>query len=392
MNMNTINEALNYLKKGKLIIVTDDDNREAEGDLIGLANLVTAENINFMTKYARGLICAPITQQRAVQLGLSPMSTKNTDAFGTAFTVSVDHKETTTGISAFDRAKTIFKLSQTTGTPDDFFRPGHIFPLIGEEGGLLQRRGHTEAALELAQLANKSEAAYICEILNDDGTMARRPKLEELAALWQLPIISIEELTLYLRNQHMLTVNLPSEYGDFKLSLFTDEEGRDNLLIAKGQITPDTPPLIRIHSECLTGDIFGSHRCDCGEQLHESLRMINQNGNGALIYLRQEGRGIGLKNKLLAYQLQEHGRDTVEANLELGFQADERHYSFATEILKTLGITRIRLITNNPDKIAQIQAEGIQVVERVPLEISPHPENISYLRTKQAKFHHFLSI
>ncbi|WP_270346242.1 GTP cyclohydrolase II [Enterococcus thailandicus] len=392
MNHKKIEEALLELRKGNLIIVADDESREAEGDLVGIANLVSPETINFMTKFARGLICAPISLQRAKQLQLTEMVQKNTDPFGTAFTISVDYETTVTGISAYDRAKTIKALGQTTTKATMFHQPGHIFPLIGKEGGVLKRRGHTEAALDLAKLTNQSEAAYICEILNEDGTMARLEQLKVLAHSWQMPLITVEELKQYLEEQRP-TVQLPTAYGDFELTLFEDSAGEEHLLLTKDDVRKSEEPLlVRIHSECLTGDVFGSHRCDCGDQLHEAMRMISERGTGAILYLRQEGRGIGLKNKLLAYQLQETGIDTYDANLALGFEPDERTYQFAVEMLKKTGIQRIELLTNNPEKVTQLMEQGIEVVKRVPLEIPPEKENYTYLQTKKTRFHHLLSI
>ena len=392
MNHKKLEEALLELRKGNLIIVADDESREAEGDLVGIANLVSPETINFMTKFARGLICAPISLQRAKQLQLTEMVQKNTDPFGTAFTISVDYETTVTGISAYDRAKTIKALGQTTTKATMFHQPGHIFPLIGKEGGVLKRRGHTEAALDLAKLTNQSEAAYICEILNEDGTMARLEQLKVLAHSWQMPLITVEELKQYLEEQRP-TVQLPTAYGDFELTLFEDSAGEEHLLLTKGDLRKSEEPLlVRIHSECLTGDVFGSHRCDCGDQLHEAMRMISERGTGAILYLRQEGRGIGLKNKLLAYQLQETGIDTYDANLALGFEPDERTYQFAVEMLKKTGIQRIELLTNNPEKVTQLMEQGIEVVKRVPLEIPPEKENYTYLQTKKTRFHHLLSI
>ncbi|WP_270344454.1 GTP cyclohydrolase II [Enterococcus thailandicus] len=392
MNHKKIEEALLELRKGNLIIVADDESREAEGDLVGIANLVSPETINFMTKFARGLICAPISLQRAKQLQLTEMVQKNTDPFGTAFTISVDYETTVTGISAYDRAKTIKALGQTTTKATMFHQPGHIFPLIGKEGGVLKRRGHTEAALDLAKLTNQSEAAYICEILNEDGTMARLEQLKVLAHSGQMPLITVEELKQYLEEQRP-TVQLPTAYGDFELTLFEDSAGEEHLLLTKGDLRKSEEPLlVRIHSECLTGDVFGSHRCDCGDQLHEAMRMISERGTGAILYLRQEGRGIGLKNKLLAYQLQETGIDTYDANLALGFEPDERTYQFAVEMLKKTGIQRIELLTNNPEKVTQLMEQGIEVVKRVPLEIPPEKENYTYLQTKKTRFHHLLSI
>lgn len=392
MSKEAIQQAILHLKQGKLIIVTDDDDREAEGDLVGIANLATPESVNFMVRFARGLICAPLSLARAQQLGLSEMVETNTDVYGTAFTVSVDHKETATGISAFDRATTICALAQEASLGQDFHKPGHIFPLIAKDGGVLTRRGHTEAAIDLAKLTNGSEAAYICEILNEDGTMARRPQLEILAKKWDMPMITVADLVMYLTNEKPVTVVLPTAYGTFDLTLY--EEGKkEHLLLSKGAIhNLQEPLLLRIHSECLTGDIFGSHRCDCGEQLHEAMRLIEKKGVGAILYLRQEGRGIGLKNKLLAYQLQENGLDTYEANVALGFKPDEREYQAAVAILSSLGIKQVELMTNNPEKIAEINSYGIKVVKRIPIESHPTKENKAYLKTKKEKFHHFLSL
>lgn len=391
--MNKIEEAVARLKKGGLIIVADDETRESEGDLVGVAEYVTPEAVNFMTKFGRGLICAPISETIAQKLSLNEMTANNTDVFGTAFTISVDHVETSTGISALDRAKTIEKLTDPTTEKTDFYKPGHMFPLIAKSGGVLERRGHTEAAVDFAKLADSFEAAYICEILNEDGTMARLPELKELAQKWDIPLVTIEELAFYLRNRVPLTVSLPSEHGNFDLSLFEDSIHKEHLVLSKGPIfQTDEPVLVRLHSECLTGDVFGSHRCDCGEQLHLAMARIEQEGQGAILYLRQEGRGIGLKNKLRAYQLQENGRDTYEANVELGFAPDERDYNFAVEILRSLGIQKVRLMTNNPKKVQKIEELGIEVVERIPLETQPLKENSEYLKTKKEKFHHYLSI
>ncbi|WZK07476.1 GTP cyclohydrolase II [Enterococcus faecium] len=391
--MSNITEAIQTLKKGGLIIVADDDDRESEGDLIGLAEYVTPEAVNFMTKFGRGLICAPISKNIAQRLSLGEMTAHNTDAFGTAFTISVDHKHTNTGISAFDRATSIQALADPHSKSNDFLRPGHIFPLISVDGGTLVRRGHTEAAIDLAKLANSVEAAYICEILKEDGTMARMQDLTRLSEKWQLPLITIDELVNFLEESSHITVNLPTDYGDFKLTIYEDGEKREHLLLTKGDIqNGQSPTLVRVHSECLTGDVFGSYRCDCGEQLHEAMRMIEEEGTGAILYLRQEGRGIGLRNKLKAYQLQEQGFDTYEANIELGFAPDERDYHFAADILKSIGATSIRLLTNNPDKVAELQQDGITIVERVPIETVPQKENQAYLKTKRDKFHHYLSV
>ena len=391
--MSNITEAIQTLKKGGLIIVADDDDRESEGDLICLAEYVTPEAVNFMTKFGRGLICAPISKNIAQRLSLGEMTAHNTDAFGTAFTISVEHKHTNTGISAFDRATSIQALADPHSKSNDFLRPGHIFPLISVDGGTLVRRGHTEAAIDLAKLANSVEAAYICEILKEDGTMARMQDLTRLSEKWQLPLITIDELVNFLEESSHITVNLPTDYGDFKLTIYEDGEKREHLLLTKGDIqNGQSPTLVRVHSECLTGDVFGAHRCDCGEQLHEAMRMIEEEGTGAILYLRQEGRGIGLRNKLKAYQLQEQGFDTYEANIELGFAPDERDYHFAADILKSIGATSIRLLTNNPDKVAELQQDGITIVERVPIETVPQKENQAYLKTKRDKFHHYLSV
>lgn len=393
MSRKNIQKAIEFLRKGKLIVVADDDDREAEGDLVGVANLVSPESVNFMVTFARGLICTPVSKQIADRLKLREMVKENTDSFGTAFTVSVDHQETSTGISAYDRAKTIEILAKKESVSEEFHRPGHIFPLIGKEGGVLERRGHTEAAIDLAKLTNQSEVAYICEILNEDGTMARRPQLKQFAQKHKLPFITVEELVTYLNAEEPLTVSLPTAFGEFDLTLFEDQQAKEHLLLSKGEIRQSKEPLlVRVHSECLTGDIFGSHRCDCGEQLHEAMRMIEKKGKGAILYLRQEGRGIGLKNKLHAYQLQEQGMDTFDANLALGFKPDERDYQFAAEILDALGVEKIDLITNNPEKIEQLEALGININKRIPLEIPAVKENENYLKTKKQKFHHLLTI
>lgn len=388
-----IKAAIEQLRAGKLIIVVDDDHREAEGDLVGVANLVTPESVNFMTQFARGLICAPMSEKTAHRLGLSEMVQKNSDSFGTAFTNSLDFIGNSTGISAFDRAQTILNLANENSVTEDFHQPGHMFPLIAKKGGVIERRGHTEAAVDLARLTNQSEVAYICEILNEDGTMARRSQLDILANQWNMPIISVEELVTYCLNQEKITVKLPSIYGDFELTLFEDEHQKEHLVLSKGDLSYlKEPLLVRLHSECLTGDVFGSHRCDCGEQLIKSMKMIEENGSGAILYLRQEGRGIGLKNKLKAYQLQENGKDTFEANTALGFQADERDYVFAADILKTFNINEVKLMTNNPDKVEQLESNGIKVVERIPLEVAAVKENQHYLKTKKEKFNHYITI
>ncbi|GIO23783.1 GTP cyclohydrolase II [Oceanobacillus sp. J11TS1] len=391
-----IERAITALKQGKLIIVADDEDREAEGDLVGLSSNATAETVNFMAKYARGLICAPVSEQIANKLNLREMTTENTDEYGTAFTISVDHIETTTGISTFERAKTIQKLASIESCAEDFHRPGHVFPLIAKNGGVLERRGHTEAAIDLAKLAGDTEAAYICEILKEDGTMARLKDLQELSVEWEMPLITIEELAEYLRKtigKPNAKAKLPTKYGDFNLSLYQDKEGKDQLVLSMGEIrNSQTPILVRVHSECLTGDIFGSHRCDCGEQLERAMQLIALEGRGAILYLRQEGRGIGLLNKLKTYELQEQGIDTYEANVALGFQPDERHYDIAAWLLKNEGVSQIRLLTNNPDKVSELQQFGIEVVERVPIETTIYNDNKHYLKVKKDKFHHLLTL
>lgn len=391
--MNNVEEAIDWLKKGGLIIIADDEHRESEGDLLGLSEYVTPKAINFMTTFGRGLICAPVSETIARRLGLDAMTENNTDVYGTAFTISVDHKETMTGISAFDRAKTIEKLADPSTNKKDFHRPGHIFPLIAKENGVLERRGHTEAAIDLAKLAGSYESAYICEILNEDGSMARLAQLKVLAKKWKLPLITIEELTDYIKTQNLISVSLPTIFGDFELTLYEDNEKKENLLLSKGDIRHSKQPiLVRIHSECLTGDIFGSKRCDCGEQLHQAMDLIEQAGQGAILYLRQEGRGIGLKNKLRTYQLQEQGRNTYEANVDLGFAPDERDYTFAAKVLHSVNLKQIKLLTNNPEKVNQLEKRGINVVERIGIETQPLKENEAYLRTKKVEFHHHLSL
>lgn len=369
----------------------DEADREAEGDLVGLASEATPEKVNFMTKYARGLMCVPMAPEVAERLKLPQMTADNSDPFGTAFTISVDHHSTTTGISAFDRWRTITHLAAPTAKNEDFYKPGHIFPLVAKKNGVLERDGHTEAAVDLARLAGVEPVAYICEILKDNGEMARSVELHEKAAEFGLPIITIKELQEYrqsLASKPVEEVHLPSQYGDFRLRWFDD----NNLALIKGDIDPTTPVMVRLHSECFTGDVLGSLRCDCGPQLHEAMRRIEKNGSGIIIYLRQEGRGIGLANKLRAYHLQEHGYDTVEANEKLGFAPDERQYDQAIAILHQLGITKINLLTNNPDKIAQLQLGDIEINERIPLEIAPNNYDENYLITKKNKFHHLLNL
>ncbi|RRG00926.1 MAG: GTP cyclohydrolase II [Lactobacillus sp.] len=391
MDIKKIQNALTHLKNGGLVIVMDDEDREAEGDMIGLASKATPQKVNFMTKYARGLMCVPMAPKIAEKLQLSQMTSNNTDPFGTAFTISVDHKSTTTGISAFDRWRTITHLADSSAKSEDFYKPGHIFPLVAKENGVLERNGHTEAAVDLAKLAGEEPVAYICEILKSNGEMARSKELHEIAEEYSLPIITIKELQEYRKNEvskSVEEVKLPTEYGNFKLHYFTG----DNLALIKGDISGDDPVMVRLHSECFTGDVLGSLRCDCGPQLHKAMQQIEKRGRGIILYLRQEGRGIGLRNKLKAYRLQEKGYDTVEANTHLGFKADERHYEIAAQILQELGVHRINLLTNNPDKIKQLKLDGIEIVRRLPLEIAPNIHDQKYLITKKQKFHHMLNL
>lgn len=391
MDVKKFQAALTHLKAGGLVIVTDDESRKSEGDLVGLGAVVTPGKVNFMTKYARGLMCAPVGPEIAQRLALPQMTADNTDPFGTAFTLSVDHRTTTTGISAYDRAATIKALADPQSQPADFYRPGHIFPLTAQKDGVLSRDGHTEAAVDLARLVGLTPVAYICEILQEDGHMARRPRLVEMADEYGLPLLTVADIKTYRRlqvNDELTPVKLPTAYGDFKLVPFPDE----TLALTKGNWTVDEPVLVRLHSECLTGDVFGSERCDCGPQLHAAMQKVTEVGQGAIIYLRQEGRGIGLLNKLKAYHLQGNGLDTVEANQALGFAEDERDYQEAAQILRHLGITKVRLMTNNPDKIEQLRAAGIEVVERVPLELPPTAANRRYLKTKQEKLQHYLHL
>ncbi len=395
--LDSIEEAIYDLMLGKPVLVVDDEDRENEGDLIVLADKATPEVINFMIREARGLVCVPITEERARELQLDLMVHHNTDYHGTAFTISVDHTDTTTGISAFERARTVKGLIDPSSRPQNFRRPGHIFPLIAKKGGVLRRAGHTEAAIDLARMCGSYPAAVICEVVKEDGTMARLPDLQIFAQKHQLKLISIQDLIHYRNEKENLIkreveVRLPTDYGEFTAVAYTNEvDDKEHVALVKGTINPDEPVLVRVHSECLTGDVFHSHRCDCGPQLASALKQIDENGSGVLLYMRQEGRGIGLINKLRAYKLQEQGMDTVEANLQLGFGPDLRDYGIGAQILKDLGVEKIRLLTNNPRKIKGLEGYGLQVVERVALQMLENIDNTRYLHTKREKLGHLLS-
>jgi len=395
----TIPEAIEEIRRGRLVIVVDDEDRENEGDLVIAAQAVTPEAINFMTRFGRGLICVPVTADRLAELDLPLMVDVNTSRLGTAFTVSVDSREgTTTGISTFDRATTIKALADPRSRPEDLLRPGHIFPLRAMEGGVLRRAGHTEAAVDLARLAGFAPVGVLCEILADDGHMARLPRLEVFAGEHGLRIISIADLIRYRLKRDPFVrregeTRLPTVHGEFRAVVYENAlDGVGHLALVKGEVDDGRPVLVRMHSECLTGEVFGSLRCDCGEQLRGAMEMVQRAGRGVIVYIRQEGRGIGLTNKIKAYALQDRGKDTVEANELLGFPPDPRDYGVGAQILVDLGLSRIRLITNNPQKRAGLEGYGLEVVERIPLEMPPNKENYEYLKTKRHKLGHLLSI
>ena len=398
--LNSVEEAIEEIRAGKVIIVVDDEDRENEGDFIAAAEKVTAEMINFMATHGRGLICTPLSEQRCDELELNMMVGQNTAVHATAFTVSVDllGHGCTTGISAHDRYKTIKALVAKDTKPEDLGRPGHVFPLRAMNKGVLRRPGHTEAAVDLSRLAGCSPGGVLVEIMNEDGSMARLPELVKIADKFKLKIISIKDLICYLLRFESIVekgarVKLPTEYGDFQLIPFLQKSnGMEHLAIVKGEWTKDEPVLVRMHSSCMTGDIFGSQRCDCGEQLHAALRLIEKAGKGVVVYLNQEGRGIGLFNKIKAYKLQELGVDTVQANIDLGFKPDERDYGVGASILRELNLGKIKLLTNNPKKRKGLEGYGLQVVENISIEISPNKHNQFYLETKRDKMGHFLTL
>jgi 3,4-dihydroxy 2-butanone 4-phosphate synthase/GTP cyclohydrolase II len=396
--LDSIEEAIEEIRKGNFIIVVDDEDRENEGDLIIAAECITPEKVNFLETYARGLICAPVTKERAEELDLPMMVTNNTSVHATPFTVSIDllTHGCTTGISAYDRAQTILALTRAETAPEDFGRPGHIFPLRAVSRGVLRRAGHTEATIDFARLAGLYPAGALAEIKNEDGSMARLPELMEMAKKFDLKIVSVADLIKYrLKTESLIergeAVKLPTEYGDFKMVPFLQKSnGQEHIALIKGEWVEDDPVLVRVHSSCMTGDIFGSMRCECGEQLHKALKLIEKEGKGVLVYLNQEGRGIGLMAKAKAYKLQEEGLDTVDANLHLGYQADERDYGVGAQILRSLDIKNMRLMSNNPKKRIGLESYGLTVVENVPLEVFPNEFNQFYMETKKKKMGHIL--
>ena len=410
--METIEKAIEDIREGKFVIVVDDEDHEIEGDFIIAAEKITPEKVNFMLQHGRGVLCVPLPETRCAELDLVHQVSNNTSMLGTPFTVTVDKLAgCTTGVSAEDRAATIRALADPASKPQDFGRPGHINPLYAQERGVLQRAGHTEAAVDLARLAGLQPVAALIEIMNEDGTMARMPQLEKVAEQYGLSLISIKDLIAYRMNhgesslsnttqplnnalvERGETVSLPTEYGEFMLTPFRElTTGLEHIALVKGEWKEDEPILCRVHSSCMTGDIFGSKRCECGEQLHKAMQMVDKEGKGIIVYMNQEGRGIGLMNKIRAYKLQEQGDDTVEANIHLGFQPDERNYGVGAQILQQLGAHKLRLITNNPIKRIGLESFGIEIVENIPIEIAPNPYNLQYMRTKKEKMHHNLNL
>ncbi len=410
--LDTIEKAIEDIREGKFVIVVDDEDRENEGDFIIAAEKITPDKVNFMLQHGRGVLCVPLPETRCAELDLVHQVATNTSMLGTPFTVTVDKLEgCTTGVSAEDRAATIRALADPTSTPQTFGRPGHINPLYAQERGVLQRAGHTEAAVDLARLAGLQPVAALIEIMNEDGTMARMPQLEKVAEQYGLSLISIKDLIAYRMNnatqplhnatqplhntlvERGETVNLPTEFGDFMLTPFRElTTGLEHIALVKGEWQAEEPILCRVHSSCMTGDIFGSKRCECGEQLHKAMQMVEKEGKGIIVYMNQEGRGIGLMNKIRAYKLQEQGDDTVEANVHLGFQPDERNYGVGAQILQQMGARKLRLMTNNPVKRIGLESFGIEIVENIPIEIAPNPYNLRYMRTKKEKMHHNLNL
>lgn len=392
----TIEEGLEALKKGGLVLVTDDPDRENEGDLICAAQYATTENVNFMATYGKGLICMPMTKEYVKKLQIPQMVSQNTDNHETAFTVSIDHVSTTTGISAAERSVTAMKCVEEGTKPEDFRRPGHMFPLLAKKNGVLERNGHTEATVDLLRLAGLKTCGLCCEIMREDGTMMRTSELAQMAEKWRIPFLTIKDLQDYRKRHETLVeqvtkTDMPTRYGHFTAYGYINKlNGEHHVALVKGEVGEGGNLLCRVHSECLTGDTFGSLRCDCGQQLHAAMRQIEEEGRGILLYMRQEGRGIGLINKLRAYELQEQGMDTLEANLALGFKGDEREYYIGAQILRDLGAKTLRLLTNNPDKVYQLQDFGMEIVERVPIQAPANPHDIRYLRTKQRRMGHLL--